>query len=626
MGLFRDKVRFSRLSGKLLWFCFAVGLMTALSVGSGVQAAAQSTIEADAPEAIPSAPRLSMVRDWSHRHILFTNGGTPEVVVASQRDPRFLHNWLYRNARLLGLGQIPQTVQAEDQPLEDQPLREQQAAAGTHREPRTSPTHGFLAGETRNRRSKIDWAVSLGPTGGMPLAEAPAKFSFDINKPPDCVKDFVVYTIGAAAAAGTQANLVAFNNLYSGPGTSFCNRTTPTFMWSYAVGTGASFLSPTLSLDGKKVAFIEAGTRAIFHVVTWATGAGQGTNATTGSVVPNGASSATSLDYTNITTAGCTANGAGDSNASAFVDYNTDAVYLAADNGILYRVKGTFTGTPTLDYCVTVTAGAALTSPVYDSVSNKVFISDGRSLFAYTPGTTSFTAAGSIQISSSATGIILSPMVDSTNGFVYVFSNNNNANVNSIVSQIPTSLASHTDALIGLKTTGLVLVGDFDNKYFANGPSVGSLYACGTQSNAGGKPALYTLSFTATGVMNTTPAMSNDILIDGAGNPAGICSPLTEFFDGTNDRLFAGVGSFTSTAGANLMTMWNINNRITSNATTPTATATNEIGGTSAISIDNVSTSPQAASIYFGTMLAGAASPCGANLFCAVKLTQSGLQ
>jgi hypothetical protein len=465
----------------------------------------------------------------------------------------------------------------------------------------------------------------------MPLAEAPAKFSFDINKPPDCTKDFVVFLIGGGttAGAGTQANVVAFNNLYSGPGTSFCNRTTPTFMWSYAVGTAGSDLSPGLSLDGKKVAFIETprGGRGIFHVLTWATGTGQGTDATTGSVTPNGASSATSLDFTNTTTANCTANPASVSNASPYVDYNTDAVYLAADNGVLYHVKGVFKGTPTLDYCVTVKAGgAALTSPVYDSVSNKVLISDGQFVYAYTPGATSFTAAGSIQVSSSTTGIILSPMVDSTSGLVYVFSNSNTANSNSIVSQMPMSLASHTDAAIGARTGGYIWAGDFDQNYYAKGPSAGSLYACGTQPNSGSRPALYTLSFGATGTMNTTPAMSNDVLINSSGNPASICSPLTAFFDGTNDRLFGGVGTYGRTSGANLMTMWNIGTRITSNTTAPAATATNEVGGTSAITIDNTSSSPQAASIYFGTLATSGSTPCGANVFCAVKLTQSGLQ
>ncbi|MBZ5566652.1 MAG: hypothetical protein LAN64_02255 [Acidobacteriia bacterium] len=59
---------------------------------------------------------------------------------------------------------------------------------------------------------------------------------------------------------------------------------------------------------------------------------------------------------------------------------------------------------------------------------------------------------------------------------------------------------------------------------------------------------------------------------------------------------------------------------------TPTATATNEIGGTSGIVVDSNSGQGQASSIYFGTLQPSAASPCGANLYCAVKLAQGTLQ
>ena len=603
------------LSSRLRQACFAVTVMV---IAASPIARAQS----DVPESAASPMRLSVVQDWSNRHIIFTNGGKPEVVAAAQRDPRLLNNWLSRNAGLLGLGRIPQLAESQSAG---------QGGFGRSRNLPAFPPVSLATAKAKNRYSKIDWAMSLGPTGGLPLAEAPAKYTFDINATPSCANDFVVYTVGfprdaLSTAAGTQANLVGFNNLYSGTGTSLCNRTTPTFLFSYAVGAGGSDLSPAISLDGKKIAFIEAGARSILHVVTWATGAGQGTNATTGAVVPNGASSVVSLDYTNITTAGCTANRATNPNGSPYVDYNTDVVYLTAGNGVLYHVSGVFKGTPTLNYCVTVAAGAALTSPVYDSVSNKVYVSDGKSVFAYTPGATSFTAAGSIQICSTAGGIILSPMVDSTNGVLYVFSNNNNASTNAIVSQVPLNLASHVDAAIGAKnTSSYIWVGDFDNAYFT-APSGGSLYACGNQTNSGSKPALYTLTFNGAGVMNTTPAMSNNVTFNGGANPAGICSPLTSFYDGTNDRLFAGVGAFGATTGANVMAMFNIATRITSNATAPNATAANELGGTSGITVDNTSASPQAASIYFGTLAAGAASPCGANLFCAVKLTQSGLQ
>jgi len=349
--MLRKKNKLQAPSGRAAGRCFAVAATAMLVAGLGSQAIAPATSQ----ESSVLGPRRSMVRDWSDRHVLFTNGGAPATVAASQRDPRLLHNWLYRNAGLLGSGRIPQA-------------RELQETTGWERG--NVPPNGLLPERTKNRRSKIDWAVSLGPTGGMPLAESPAKFSFDITQPPDCTND--------------------------------------------------------------------------------------------------------------------------------------------------------------------------------------------------TP--------------------------------------------------------------IGPNTTGIIWDGDFDNAYYATGPSGGSLYACGTQTAAAGNPALYTISFAASGAMNTTPAMSNDVQINGATNPAGTCSPLTEFFDGTNDRLFAGVGAYGATTGANLMTMWNIKSRITSNATLPTATATNELGGTSGVIIDNASSSLQAASIYFGTLAQGAASSCGANLFCAVKLTQSGLQ
>jgi hypothetical protein len=77
------------------------------------------------------------------------------------------------------------------------------------------------------------------------------------------------------------------------------------------------------------------------------------------------------------------------------------------------------------------------------------------------------------------------------------------------------------------------------------------------------------------------------------------------------------------------VTEWNVNTRIPSNTTLPTATAAGYWGGTSAFSIDNVSTEFQAASIYFGTLSTppgGTTTPCGAGNYCAVKLTQSGLQ
>jgi hypothetical protein len=551
--------------------------------------------------------------DWSSRRIIFTNGASPEVAAKAARDPRSWINWAQRSSWMFAR-----------RPTEPRPVK------------------------APKRHIRVDWAMPLGPNGGMPLGETPAKYSFNTNATPSCTNDFVVYTIEATPGAG-QANIIAFNNLYTGTTSSSCptanqtlpfppgELTQPTVMWAYAAGTSASVLSPTLSLDGTKVAFIENSNPASFDVLT--PSAGQGTSATSPVVLAAG-TSLVRLNYTNSGVAGC-GTSATDSDASPYVDYSSDAAYLGADNGILYRVTGVFHGTPAVQYCVTVNAGARLTSAVYDQVSNEVFVSDGFSVYAYTPGATGFTLVRSLPLASTnasnASPIILSPIVDSTNGFVYVFSSADSTNTNSIAVQMNTALTSHVSAAIGPagnNAATFILDGDFDNAYFTSGPTTGAgtLYACGTQTGAPRKPSLYALSFqSGTGAMNSTPAVSNNknINVNGAANPNGICSPLVDFFDGTTDRLFVGTGIAGATNGANLVTEWNVNTRISSNTATPNATATNEWGGTSAFTVDNVSTEDQAASIYFGTQAAaasGAAPACPSGQFCAIKLTQSGLQ
>ena len=482
--------------------------------------------------------------------------------------------------------------------------------------------------------------MPLGATFGLPLAESPAKYSFNINGTPSCTNDFVVYTIAATPSA-TQANIIAFNNLYTGTSSSSCpianqspvttDLTQPTVMWAYAAGSDGSALSPVLSLSGTQVSFIESGTQntdsnpAYFDVLTPT--AGQGTSATTPSVLAAG-SSLSRLNFTDSGIAGC-GTGATDSNSSAYIDYGNNVAYVGADNGILYRITNVFNGTPAVQYCITVNANKLLTSPVYDQVSNEVFVSDGTSLYAYTPGASSFTKVNSIALASTTgDSIILSPIVDSTNGYVYIFGSADPTNAHSIVSQVNTALTSQVTADIGPAAHYYIFDGDFSNAYFATGPSAGLLYVCGTQTAANNKPSLYALSFNSSGVMNTTPAMSNNVNINGATNPAGYCSPLLEFYNGTTDLLYVGTGLLGATTGANLVTEWSITAGITA-TTTPASTATNEWGGTSAFTVDNVSTEDQASSIYFGTLAAassGTVPACPKGQFCAIKLTQSGLQ
>ncbi len=112
----------------------------------------------------------------------------------------------------------------------------------------------------------------------------PAKYSFDPAATPDCTNDYVVFGLNVAGINGGRANLVAFNNLYVGtvPVVGMCGAgPLPKTMFGYnitTVGAGRIATSPVLSADGKKIAFVETGsTSAVFHVLTWATGAGNGT-------------------------------------------------------------------------------------------------------------------------------------------------------------------------------------------------------------------------------------------------------------------------------------------------------------------------------------------------------------
>lgn len=267
-------------------------------------------------------------------------------------------------------------------------------------------------------------------------------------------------------------------------------------------------------------------------------------------------------------------------------------------------------------------------------MNNVVYVSDGYSVYGYTPGADGFTPTGSIAVASTSLSlppIVQSPIVDSGNGFVYVFSQADLTDTSSIVSQITADLTSQATAAIGRTADTFILDGAFDNAYVAGGPKngAGTLYACGTDVGDPSKPSLYALSFQApTGLMNGTPAMSDNRNINNSSNAAGECSRLLDFFDGTTDRLFVGAGNYLRGTGANQVTEWDTTTRIKSPNTKPNAVATGLWGGTSAFAVDHVNLAHDAASIYFGTLQAppsGTSTPCGAGNFCAVKATRSGL-
>jgi hypothetical protein len=179
------------------------------------------------------------------------------------------------------------------------------------------------------------------------------------------------FSWGAVTAGtnGAQANIVAFNQLYSGSGTSLCNISNPEFIFSYASGVGPVATSPGLSLSGTKISYVENDPNigAILHVLTFGSGSTEyGTNASCASnnnggatlptcatdpVIPGSTSGSTATDFmlplglvaANAATAVA---GAADSFSSPFTNYADDTTYVGDNNGFLYAITSTFNGTP----------------------------------------------------------------------------------------------------------------------------------------------------------------------------------------------------------------------------------------------------------------------------------------
>jgi hypothetical protein len=566
----------------------------------------------------PSVAPRGIPEDWSNRHVVYTRNGSFEDMVKVRDDPRFINS-------------------VRRQKMQEQ-LRQ------------TTPPKGTSLSESTS--SKVDWGYSLGHFAGMALGESPAKYTYVSTTTPSC-SDFAVYTIDTTkVAAGTQGNLVGLTKLYTGTSPAgICTGSGPTTLFAYAIGTNPSPLSPVISLDGTKIAWIESpGTGAgdaILHVTTYV--AGQGTNATVRSVAIDtqmtnalcapvaGTSCDDAIDYTSLTLPGCTTTPYSNNYSDLYVDYGSDTGFISADNGNLYHIKGIFLGTPTFDFCIGVNtfhSPIAMSGTVYDSANGVVYISDPVTVYAYSVGATSFTLASSAAYGNAL--LTSGPLLDSFNGYVYMFSGDDLTSHTSMT-QFPVNLAAGPDVVVnlgpasGFSAYPTLFLGTFDNNYLTNGPAVAgsTLYTCGTSATNTAAQDLFAIGFHVnTGVAKFTPAMSaNPNVNPGGGN--GLCSPIEESFDGTTDRIFVGMGVPGTTAGANVVTMWNVTTQLTNPAATPTATATGYLGGATDFAVDAASSAAQAQSIYFGTLSPDPATgitTCGSNHYCAVKLTQSTLQ
>jgi len=172
-----------------------------------------------------------------------------------------------------------------------------------------------------------------------------------------------------AGTNGTQANIVGFNHLYSGSGTSLCSLSNPEFIFSYASGVGPVATSPGLSLSGTEISYVENDPNigAILHVLTFGSGSTEygGAASCTGNnnggttlptcatdpVIPGSTAGSTAKDFMlplGLVAANAATGVAGmaDSFSSPFTDYANDITYVGDNNGYLYAITPTFTGTP----------------------------------------------------------------------------------------------------------------------------------------------------------------------------------------------------------------------------------------------------------------------------------------
>ncbi len=587
-------------------------------------------------------------RDWSTRHVVYSNWGYLADLNRASSDPRSIFSWRARPAspyrRLPPRPPIPW--------------------------PRPRPVPSAL---------HRDWSINLG-TAGTAANMYPAKFSFDINQAPSCANDYVVYPIAAKGSA-TQPNLAAFNNLYSGTtgGTGICNRTasgsdlgnTATVLWSYNVqgiaGGGAVPTSPVISYDsnggsGTKVAFVEsiAGSPAHFHVLAWKSGDGKNAGNLQSVLTPKTINTfSTNAPIAGSGTATDLALGAStsgtDTLSSPFVDYSYDTAYVGNDLGILYRIKDVFCPStnpdcagptkpaPSLDTtwgtngAVTVCSGV-LTGPVLDSGTRNVYVgcSDGRLYSVSQTGTVKSLTVGDGVASKTYGAIVDPPIVDGLNGFVYAVSGSANNGANGALVQAKLDFSSSVAATIGAGNQCQMHAPVFNNAYYTSPTTAGALVyvggttgvvsqPCSAGSTTTGTIFVYAVTFNGTtGVMTAGVPTTT---LNAGGGPGAEWAPLLEFYNATTATDWLFVGALQS-AQTNMATV-----NITTSAFGTFANFVTYGLGPSGMIVDNeanTTTYPQAASVYFNAL--GENAACTNNTVltatggCAIKLTQAAFQ
>jgi hypothetical protein len=579
-------------------------------------------------------PHIGRISDWSSRHLALSGGPSADSLKAAEAEPRILFYLADRNLVRLQDGTLRFVANASI--------------------PAKEVIDGQTSGESsipsmRNASLHRDWSVSLG-TGNVSESKFPAKYSFNINGTPSCTADYAVYALNVAGATNGQANIVGIDELYSGTGPTGLCGAAPTVTWAYNGSTagGSVLTSPTISLDGTKIAYVEsAAGSSIFHVLTWQSTQGTVTKAAA-PLVPSSCTANTSGNPTSSCLKSVTYSSSVTTTlADPWVDYQTDKGFVVSDDGKISRISCVFkcalNTQPTVDWTFTLpiagTGGAqpVPNGPVYDYPSGRLFVGDqlGELWVVNASGTVPTLNAGPVMIggggcttahppgrtgtgndctaTGTAYGIPDSIILDASGGSqkIYAVSGNNGVSgASAVVAQLSMALTQEVSVALGQGGAVNLYSGAFNNGYWGTSPSTtGDLFVCGTGATDT-TPYIYWLGFTSYPTMNSSVAGS----VTRSG-PAGTpCVPFTEFYNpninlggvpGDHDELMGGL--IASGTNGKMIT-----DDISTLPLTQGLNDVNYAGGVSGIIVDNVSTSNQASSMYFATLTGNSA----------IKLTQ----
>src|SRR5579862_2103753 len=516
-----------------------------------------------------------VITDWSSHHMVFSNPAKAKPAVREKivTNPRYIMQ-LKRQAlasRTIKFNSEADRIAAESAASVNSVKASSALQAGLTSSKKQPPPPPPPAVGTR------DWNMSLG-TGTVAPGQFPAEVTAGestitgtggASPTGNCLTDFVIFGLNTVGT-NTQANLIAFDDLYSGTtGSPICGTTANT-KWAYNTSTmsppGSVSNSPVTSGDGTMVAFVENNNSAAsLHILMW-----KDSNGTINApVTPTAVASMSACSAAPcMATVQFTTNG--DSISSPFYDFITDTAYVGDNEGFLYAITGVFYGTPTVSNTAPFSTGGlqvsqnfgALTAPVYDFTgSGNIFVgsADGY-LYAVNATTGNVTP---LQVGSGfGSGAITDPpTVDSSNQRVIVSAGANAASTSAVAVQADTTtpLGNPVTANIGsIQGSSLAAEqGAFDNNYYnwsGTGGNPGHFFVIGSTATTTA-PTLYEIPFggvnsvnisgtTTTGYTNPTVTFSaspQGAKFTATGSGSGGIFGITGGLAGTGFTSFPGV-------------------------------------------------------------------------------------